>query len=148
MKETTLVFLLNDQNQVLLWMKKRGHGEGKRNGFWWKLINNETIFDAAIRELQEESGISIQPSDLTRWWVVYFVFPDSPEKDQKCAVFLGKYSGWFEESEEMSPMWWNIDEIPYDKMRDSDRVRLSKLLNWEAFEIKFKIDNNEKTIQE
>ena len=42
---------------VLLGMKKRGFGVGKWNGFGGKVENGETVFDGAMRELQEECSI-------------------------------------------------------------------------------------------
>lgn len=67
---------------MLLGMKKRGFGSGKWNGFgmfdfvfvfvccrvtWQsfqggKIEPGETILDAAIREMEEESGIAIPPT--------------------------------------------------------------------------------------
>jgi 8-oxo-dGTP pyrophosphatase MutT (NUDIX family) len=38
-------------------MKKRGFGHGKYNGFGGKVEKSETISQAAIREMYEESGI-------------------------------------------------------------------------------------------
>jgi hypothetical protein len=37
MRQTTLVFVFNEKNQILLAMKKRGFGEGKWNGAGGKL---------------------------------------------------------------------------------------------------------------
>ena len=38
-------------------MKKRGFGEGRWNGFGGKLHEGETCEEAALRELEEESGL-------------------------------------------------------------------------------------------
>ena len=56
MRDCTLCFVRKD-DKILLGMKKRGFGKGKYNGFGGKKEDNETIHDAAIRELREESGI-------------------------------------------------------------------------------------------
>ena len=55
-KHLTICFL-HDDEKVLLAMKKRGFGEGWWNGYGGKLIEGETPEEAAIRELEEESGI-------------------------------------------------------------------------------------------
>ena len=47
-KVYTLVFL-NQNEQVLLGLKKRGFGEGRWNGFGGKVEEGETIFEAAKR---------------------------------------------------------------------------------------------------
>jgi 8-oxo-dGTP diphosphatase len=54
MLQTTLVFLFNSENNILLSMKKRGFGTGKRNGAGGKLHEGENTLQAAIRELEEE----------------------------------------------------------------------------------------------
>lgn len=60
----TLVLVLQPQ-RVLLGMKKRGFGAGRWNGFGGKVEEGETIEDAAKRELQEESGLTV--GRCTRW---------------------------------------------------------------------------------
>ncbi|XP_035316076.1 7,8-dihydro-8-oxoguanine triphosphatase isoform X2 [Cricetulus griseus] len=54
----TLVLVLQPQ-RVLLGMKKRGFGAGRWNGFGGKVQEGETIEDGAKRELQEESGLTV-----------------------------------------------------------------------------------------
>lgn len=65
MRNCTLVVLFNDKNQILLCMKKRGFGVGKWNGAGGKVDAGETILRAAVRELEEETMITLSESDLT-----------------------------------------------------------------------------------
>ena len=60
MKIVTLCLLISD-GQVLLGMKKKSFGAGKWNGFGGKVEEGETVEAAAIREMEEESGILISP---------------------------------------------------------------------------------------
>lgn len=62
-KLLTLVFL-REEGKVLLGMKKRGFGVGKWNGFGGKVEAGETIPDAAAREVREECGYIVKPSEL------------------------------------------------------------------------------------
>ncbi len=64
MRQSTLVFVFNPENQILLAMKKRGFGEGKWNGAGGKVEEGETIVQAASRELREETGIEIVPEKM------------------------------------------------------------------------------------
>jgi len=58
-KILTLALIINEQKQeILLGLKKRGFGVGKWNGFGGKVDPHETVFQGALRELKEESGIS------------------------------------------------------------------------------------------
>ncbi|KAG4070235.1 hypothetical protein HA402_003925 [Bradysia odoriphaga] len=60
----TLVFVFDDDKQrLLLGLKKRGFGLGKYNGFGGKVEENESIDDAALRELNEECGLSVSDSN-------------------------------------------------------------------------------------
>ncbi len=53
-------------------MKKRGFGVGRWNGFGGKVNDGEQIIDAAIRETQEEVGIT--PNELQEIGIVDFEF--------------------------------------------------------------------------
>jgi 8-oxo-dGTP diphosphatase len=46
----------------------------------------------------------------------------------------------------MLPQWRNIDEIPYDKMRDDDKFWIPSLINNQNFEMEFTFDENAKLI--
>ena len=53
---------------VLLGQRKRGHVNmrGKWNGFGGKVESGEDILEAAIREVKEECGIIVNPSNVRR----------------------------------------------------------------------------------
>lgn len=147
MRQTTLVLLLNSNNQILLWMKKRGFWVNKRNGFWGKCDEHETVIESAIRELEEESSIKMNTDNLNNIGIITFIFPDKPERDQECHIFRGVYSGDFQETEEMLPQWRDIDKIPYDHMREDDKFRLPKLIAGESFDMTFHFDSDWKIIK-
>ena len=58
LKKIYTLFIIQKNNQVLLGMKKRGFGVGKWNGFGGKVMKNESIINAAERELKEECNIT------------------------------------------------------------------------------------------
>jgi 8-oxo-dGTP pyrophosphatase MutT (NUDIX family) len=128
--QTTLVLLFNPQGQILLAMKKRWFGKGKRNGPGGKLEEGETFPQAAIRETKEEVWATLQEEGLTYTGFLQFRFLDTWEAID-CTVFTSNYEGEVEESEEMMPKWFSLKEIPFDEMWSDDKIWLPKLLAWE-----------------
>jgi len=116
MKLTTLCFLV-DEHRILLAMKKRGFGVGRWNGVGGKVSGGETIVDAVIREAKEEIEVDIQPTDLRKVAVQHFSFVDRPDFEQLCHVYLtDRWVGIPAETEEMSPRWFSMDDLPFDRM--------------------------------
>lgn len=141
MRLTTLVFVFSSDNQILLCLKKRWFGEGKRNGAWWKVAEGESITQAAVRELYEETWISLRPDEIQPAGSIYFSFPDKPERDQHCHIFrYDNYTWSFQETEEMKPKRYDVEKIPYDQMRDDDRIRFPDLLSFRDIAYKFSFD--------
>lgn len=129
MQQTTILFFIKD-SRILLAMKKRGHGAGKWNGVGGKVKENETIEAAAIRESQEEVGMS--PLQLTKVAELTFMFPgeaDNHGNHESTVFFCDEWDGEPLESEEMKPQWFLKDRIPYDSMWDDDKRWLPKILS-------------------
>ncbi len=111
---TTLCYLLNNRNQVLLIMKKKGFGQGKWNGPGGKIKQGETPEEAAIREVEEETGYV--PKNLKNLGSIEFIWPHKEENNQICHIFITQeFSGALTESEECLPQWWDLDKIPLEK---------------------------------
>lgn len=138
MRHTTLVFIFSPDNEILLCLKKRWFGEGKRNGPGGKVEKEETPLQAAIREVEEETSIILKPEQLTEAGLLEFSFQDKDERHQKCHVFVCRgYAGTFMESEEMKPQRWSIEDIPYSDMREDDYIRLPELIVGQQVQYKF-----------
>lgn len=117
MKQVTLVFVLNEKDEVLLAMKKRGFGMGKWNGVGGKVQEGEDIVAAAVRETKEEIGVTISPENLDLVGTLDFDFSDNHEWAQTCSVFLvRKWDGEPMESEEMRPKWYKKNALPFEEM--------------------------------
>ena len=116
MRRATLVFPL-DADRVLLGLKKRGFGAGKWNGFGGK-VEDESVREAAARELAEECGLHAHPDDLIDAGVLEFSLPDV---DLQVHIFRAeRFSGTVKSSEEMEPRWYRVAEIPYASMWEDD----------------------------
>ena len=148
MKQTTLIFLLNkENNQILLGMKKRGFGSGKWNGFGGKVNPNESVKDGAIRELEEESNVKAPSEHVKKLGELDFFFLRNPEWNQKVHLFMSnKWEGEPIESEEMLPQWFTFNEIPFEKMWADDPHWLPKILNNENVFAEFTFGEDNETI--
>jgi len=119
---------------VLLIRKKRGLGAGKINGPGGKIEPGESAHDAAIREVQEEIGVT--PLRLQERGVLHFQFVDG--YSLHCVVFVAAdYTGEPIETAEATPIWFPLNEIPFDEMWEDDRYWLGGALQGRSFDAWF-----------
>lgn len=144
LRQTTLLFLIDD-DKILLAMKKRGFGKGHWNGVGGKPEPDETIEAAAIRECQEEIGVT--PLSLRCVAHLDFFFPkDKADKgfEQQVVVYLcEEWGGEPIETEEMLPRWYEISNIPYDTMWSDDKYWLPEVLAGHSLKAEFHFDDQE-----
>lgn len=135
----TLVFVVVD-NRVLLIRKKRGLGAGKINGPGGKLEKGETPVQCAIREVQEELGISIgEPAGRGE---LRFQFIDG--YSIHVHVYLSdSFTGNPIETDEAIPLWFDLSEIPYEEMWADDIIWLPRILNGDCVNGSFVFDGDE-----
>lgn len=138
MTEGTLVYIINSE-RVLLAMKKRGFGQGKWNAPGGKIKNGETPMEAAIRETQEEVGVT----PTLRRQLGTITYHDPKDGDWNVHVFRATaLSGEPVESEEMEPQWWALSAIPYDRMWAGDEQWLPYVLRDHPFVAEIWMDGN------
>lgn len=137
--------IVHEENRILLGMKKRGFGAGRWNGFGGKLNENESIEDAAKREMKEESGLDIENFEK----VAIIEFKNyGIEIPFEVHIFnVSTYSGIPVESEEMKPEWFDIDKIPYDKMWPDDTYWLPFFIAGKKFKGKFVFGENDVVLE-
>jgi ADP-ribose pyrophosphatase YjhB (NUDIX family) len=141
MQQATLLFLVKD-NKILLAMKKRGFGVGKWNGVGGKPKDNEDIFDTAIRETQEE--INVTPLNISHVATLNFYFKNKSEWNQQVLVFTTHdWKGEPSESEEMSPKWFDVKNIPFESMWTDDPFWLPKILSGKKINAAFTFGDND-----
>jgi 8-oxo-dGTP diphosphatase len=137
--KVTLLFLRQD-DRILLAMKKRGFGVGKWNGVGGKVDADETYEHAAVRECEEEIGVT--PKNIRFCGELHFL--DLPHVDHYCFVYeTYDWDGEPHETEEMRPQWFNNNDIPYEQMWVDDKYWIPKLLVGTPFRGKVVVEDDE-----
>jgi len=134
----TLLFVVRD-GQILLIQKKRGLGAGKINGPGGRLDKGESPLQGAIREVQEELGVT--PVDVEYCGELAFQFVDG--LSIHVAVFrAADCEGEPQETAEAVPLWTPLDQIPFEKMWADDRHWIPLLLARQKFRGRFLFDED------
>jgi 8-oxo-dGTP diphosphatase len=131
--QVCVAFLLrvraDGRTEVLLGRKKTGLGSGNIVGLGGKIEPGENALEAIVREIEEESSLVVAPADLRQAGLVKFAFPYRENWSQDSTVFVGwRWSGEPEESDEVSPAWYPIDDLPLDEMWDDAKYWLPTVL--------------------
>jgi 8-oxo-dGTP diphosphatase len=112
-ERAVLCFIVSD-GRVLLIHKKRGLGAGKVNAPGGKIEPGESEPDAAVRETMEEVGVI-------------------PQKLRPRGEPI--------ETDEATPFWRPVDEIPYGEMWEDDRHWLPQMLQGQRITAWFTFDH-------
>jgi 8-oxo-dGTP diphosphatase len=136
-------------SEVLLGLKKRGFGAGRIVGLGGHVEPGESAARAAAREVAEESGLIVAPRDLRLLAVVTFRFPARPAWDQRVTVFgTDRFGGRAAESDEISPRWVPVGDLPWDEMWDDAAYWLPRALAGEYQEPEFTFAEDCETVEE
>ena len=153
---TTLGYLIRKskegKTQILL---GEHYKQKKLNGFGGKVgdkeeFKNETIEQGLKREAQEE--FKITPMNIEKRAVVLFDFIEKNKHIlNTCHVyFINEWQGEISETIPMhNPTWFDINNMPWEKMWPNDRVWLEQLLTHKGFlDVEYKFETDEGTAKE
>ena len=150
MRDASLVLLLKNHPvaEVLLGYKKIGFGQGKYTGFGGKVEPGETVAEAALRELTEETSVTVNPTNLKFTAILEFYFPHKLAWSQRVFVYTARHwDGIPAESNEMIPHWFAVDQIPYAQMWDDGHYWLPFVLSGEKFQARFTFNADNATVK-
>ena len=145
MKKLLTLCIIHQEPKVLLGIKKRGFGEGRWNGFGGKVNQNEDIETAAKRELFEEAGIEAR--NLEKIGILHFQWEKKPEILEVHIFKVREFQGEPVESEEMTPKWFDAQEIPFHAMWPDDEYWMPMFLETRKFRGRFLFDKTDSILR-
>lgn len=138
-EDNCVLLYLRIDGKILLIRKKRGLGKGKINGPGGHIEQGETPLMAAIRETQEEVGLT--PLSPKHCGTLQFAFLNG--YTERCEVFQAEaYEGRLRETDEAEPFWCDETAIPLDQMWADDRYWFPLLLRGKRFHLRYVFDDD------
>jgi len=133
MKDATLCYIFN-QDSVLLQKKARGFGRGKWNAPGGKIRFAETPEKAAVREVREETGLSVK--GLENMGILNFF--EEGGNFFTVYVFSAKgFEGQVMNGGEGRLEWFPVNGLPFEEMWEDDKHWLPYLLQEKRFRADF-----------
>lgn len=133
MKLATLGLMIRD-GHVLLGEKKDGAeiGAGTLNGPGGKCEDEDqgSLERCLIREIEEEFGVT--PTEFSKVAVIRF-FAAGVLDFEVHAYLVTAWQGEPQETDAMIPGWYPLDQLPYDRMLESDRHWFAQACSGERF---------------
>jgi 8-oxo-dGTP diphosphatase len=141
-----LCYLKRGNEYLLLLKAKDKFGGGFWNAPGGKIEPGESAEAAAIREVKEETSLTI--SRLKKAGYLEFYFGSGKEKpDWVAEVFTTtNFSGTVKESDEGRLEWFSQDKLPIDNMWEDDRYWLPLLLEGTVFRGVFEFTSDSKKL--
>lgn len=138
----TLCYIIDrSRNEVLLIKKLRGMGEGYLNAPGGHIEDEETNKEAAVREVKEETGLTVLPDSLLIRGRLHFQFKDGIRM-LGYVFFSYSYSGTLlDKTDETIPFWESLDNLDYSAMWEDDRLWLERAIKGDEFDGYFIFDD-------
>lgn len=137
----TLCFLVKDQ-KILLGLDKNDFTKGGVYGISGALEDEETQEHGAMRQCQEEVGVTLSKLEKVGTLSFYFQKAEKPELlNRQAHLFLSRE--WIGEIDfETGFQWYDFDSIPFEKMSSDTKMWLPQVLEGKVIEGEYLFDAN------
>lgn len=133
--KAVIVFPIRARKVLLATKTKEGNkiGAGCRNGYGGGIEPGETAIDAAVRELEEESGLIARPEHLEK--VAEIAFHNQKENGMfstcRCEVFVIRMWRGSEHATAtmLDPRWFSVKKLPLGEMLPADPMWVPLVVN-------------------
>lgn len=140
-----VVCLLEKENQILMIKNLRGIQKDFYSFPGGKLDLGEGLSECVYREVKEETGLSLKKAEcLGRFDIENVKNAENPDRfsiaeNMHVYVFVSQnFSGELRSAEgEVEAFWIDKDKIPYEKMRENDKIWLADALARKKFHKSF-----------
>ena len=133
---------IRDGERVLLQLKADGRfGGGLWNGPGGKIADGESAGEATVREVAEETGLTVR--ELLDHGTLTFYFGAAAEPSYTVHVFsTRRFAGALRPSEEGELAWFAEGALPYERMWPDDPHWVPLLLAGRRFEGTFRLSDD------
>ena len=137
MKLATLCYVTDDKNTLMLYRNKKenDYHEGKWNGLGGKFEPGESPEECAIREIKEESGLSVK-NPVMNGFITYPLF-DGKDDWYVFLFTFRDFEGELIDSPEGKLEWIPNDKLTELNLWDGDSIFLKWILQGKFFSAKF-----------
>ena len=142
----TTILIIEKGDKILLGRKKRGFANGKLIGIGGKQDKGESIEQTMIRETQEEIGLT--PTNYKQVGLILFnTYYKGEHVNLVLNIFTAnEFEGKEQETDEILPMWFARNNIPYNEMLEDDILWMEIVLGGKLVMGEVKFDPNLKML--
>ena len=130
MKQTVLIYIEKDNKFLMLYRNKKDNDINKNKyiGIGGKVEENETLDQALIREVKEETGLNLL--SYSKSGIVYFIY--NGDKEEMHVYTSSEFEGKVTECNEGELYWVEKEKVLSLKLWEGDKYFLKKILNNET----------------